>query len=385
MAEAGLALSPSSKSRLSLLETRAEAKARTGDVSGARDDLRAAIAETQPGAGRSRLLARLATLSSGAESYALAGGLVEFALAEAGADKAARSRALAVATFLDINAGRLEEADAHAGEALELFREVGEGHGIAEVLEARGMIAFVAARFADAADLLDRASRLFRETGDLLRVSVPRGLRALTLTWMGRPEEALTDADEGVDLSRSLGDAEGEAFCTWYRTEVLAALGRPREALECAERVLAIASQLGHRELTADGFLGLGVAREGLGELESAAAAYRQGVAEAEGIVVTTSLACARLASVLVALGDLDEAERMIGQSLSVGLPSSEIMARLAEAELAIARGASDGPGRAAEAIRRAKASGMHVHPGHPTALLRPAGAPHRAARRPAS
>src|SRR5207302_5315865 len=106
VAEAGLALRPSDEVRSSLLEVRAEARAVTGDLVGAREDLRGALAGAPGGTRRSHLLTRMALLASGSEDLDRASELAELAIAEAGHHPAARSDALSVAAIIDMNADR---------------------------------------------------------------------------------------------------------------------------------------------------------------------------------------------------------------------------------------------------------------------------------------
>jgi DNA-binding SARP family transcriptional activator len=108
VAEDGLALGPSGETASSLLEVRAEARALRGELTGAREDLRAALAGTGPGGRRAHLFARMALLASGAEDLSRAAELAELAMAEAGTDAGARGEALWVAAIIDMNSDRQE-------------------------------------------------------------------------------------------------------------------------------------------------------------------------------------------------------------------------------------------------------------------------------------
>src|SRR5207244_7008760 len=102
---------PRAPVRSALREVRAEARARAGDLPGARDDLRGALASLPAGAGKSRLWTRMALLASGAEDLVRAAELAELAVAEAGQDAGARAEALSVGAVIDMQGGR--EVPAH--------------------------------------------------------------------------------------------------------------------------------------------------------------------------------------------------------------------------------------------------------------------------------
>ncbi|HYR64137.1 MAG TPA: AAA family ATPase [Actinomycetota bacterium] len=336
VAEAGLALTPKPAVASALLEVRAEARARTGDLPGAREDLRAALAGAASGPRRSHLLTRLALLASGAEDLATADGLVELAMAEAGSDKGARAGALSVAAIIDMNADRRDRAQRRADEALELFRRTGNARGIADVLDGRAMATFLAGDILAAAGAFERVARLFEDSGDLLRVGTPRSTRGHALTFMARPGEGLTDARRALALARSLGHSEGEAYALWHCSEALSALGRPDEALASASSALAIAERIGHREWTAASLRAVGIAHQAAGAFDLAEAAFRRSLAASDHLSLFAGWAAARIALVLIARGDAPAAAPFLARSLAEGPELSRYEARLAEAELAV-------------------------------------------------
>lgn len=357
LAAQGLSLDPEPGLRCRLLEVRAEARARRGDLGGARSDLRAALGARAGGPHRSRLLARLAMLDFGSEDLARASELAELALAEAGSDPGARGNALLVGAILDMNTRRGPRAEARFDEALVLFRQTGDARGIADVLDGRAMAALLGARLEAAAESFDRVARLFLDSGNLLRVITPRASRGLALTWMARPRDALADVDQALELARSLGHPEGEAYALWCRSEALAALHLPREAVETAEGALVLAERLGHGEWTAAALRGLGIARHAGGDLAGAEAAFRRSleVSVQHHLPHFESFAAARLASVLIEAGSLTEADGLVARALETGLPLSLCEARLARAKLAAAGREQGARGIVDEALRRAE------------------------------
>lgn len=358
LSDAGLELAPRPLVHARLLEIRAEARDRKGNLSGAREDLRAALATKRAAPQRSRILTRIAMLTSGYEDYVRAGELVEIALTEAGRDAAARAHALAAGARLDMNLNRLERAEARAAEAVALFERIGDSHGVADILDTRANIKVHSGHLKEAVAMLDHVARLFQDAGKLLRVGTPRSNYGLGLMWMGRFEEGLSNIDEALDLERTLGHPEGEAYCLWLRSEGLALLGRVEEARKSAEEALSIARRLGHREWTAAALRGLGAACLSGGDLDGAEAAFRECLELAREMPIFSSLAASGLASVLIARGDLSSAERYVTQALTEGTAWTHYFARVARAELAVARADPDAYAITLEALALAEDGG---------------------------
>jgi DNA-binding SARP family transcriptional activator len=357
LADEGLALQPAPQTRAALLEVRAETRARHSELVAARDDLRAALALTGAGATRSRLLTRLAMLAFGAEDLLRAESLADLALAEARDEPAARARALHVGALIDVNLRRPARAQSRFDEAFELFSRVGDGNGVADVLDARAMAQFMNGDLDGAIEALDRVARMFADAGNLIRVTTPRCARALALVYSAEPDAGVAEADDALEMARSLGHAENEGGALWNRAEALAATGRAAEALTAADEAVAIARRIGHRGWTATALSARGIALHGAGDLSGAEVALRESLASSQNVPLFACWAHARLAMVLTAQGRLDEAATHAEKALATGPPIGQFAARLARCELAVAR---DEPADEliAEATRLAKAGG---------------------------
>lgn len=364
LADAGLSLDPEPATRSALLETRGEARGRTGDLAGARADLQDALAGSGTGPERSRLLARMAVLTESID-YESAAELADLALTEAGADPTTRAEALVVAAIIDAYTSHLDRAQDRAEEAHALFEQVGDAQGVIRALDARAVATLNTGRLREAAELLDQAARLYRRSGQLLAVGSLRATRGWVLALMGRPDEGLVDIDEALDLERSLNQTEGEALCLWVRAEALAELGRNDEAITNAEAAVALARQLGHRQWETTALCSLGRAHQRAGALDKAEAIVRDALKTAEGRYARARAAW-RLASVLMDRGELEAADSYAQECLAESFPFIHWEPRLISAEAGLARGGRRAEEDAMEALAWAEVAGAHVRPIYP-------------------
>jgi DNA-binding SARP family transcriptional activator/tetratricopeptide (TPR) repeat protein len=369
LADRGLGLDPTPEVRFRLLMARAEARARRGNPMSAREDLQRAMAD-RVGPERSHILTRIASLTAGAEDYARANELFALALAEAGRDPQARARALAVGARIAINLDQLTRGEALADEARVLFEQVGDGEGVADVLDTQAVATAHGGRIREAVALFKRVANLFEDSGNLLHAGMPWSDRGYGLVLMNRPGQGLECIEKALHLERSLGQTAAEAYCLWHRSEALAWLGRSEEASESASRALAIARKLRHQEWIAAAWKGLGWAALAGGDLDRAEAAYKECLQAAENLPIFRSWAAAGLATVLIGQGDLGQAEECVRLALGVGTHATHYEARLAQVQLAMARGDGNARSLAAEALERTEEGGHLVSAVHIRKLL---------------
>jgi DNA-binding SARP family transcriptional activator/tetratricopeptide (TPR) repeat protein len=358
MAESGLELDPEPALAAELLEVRAEARARTGRIAEAREDLRTALSGIHSGPARSLLLSRLALLISGADDYVHAGELVELALTEAGADLPARARALAVGTMIEGNLGNLDRADSLAGQALELFRRLEDANGAADILELQGLNLVYAGRLTEGVALLGRVADLFRDAGKLIRIGPTVTFRALGMRMMNRLEEAIGELDELLELELQLGSAEGECWCRAVRGLILADLGRIDESKREGGEALRIARAINHRELLSGSLLNFGYSCQMDGDLDGAMLLITESAEAAAGLPAFLCFAEGGMARIEVLRGNLEAAEVHVRAAMEAGFPFAMYQAELAHAELMVARGDPEAPDRIAGYLSSAESGG---------------------------
>lgn len=356
LAEAGLHLDSTPRVHTRLTEVRAAARELLGNLRGARADLRLVLRRMTPGPSRARVLAHAALLTTG-EDPREALDMVEVALTQAGSDLRAQAEALAVAAIVDGNVNRIDRAAVRSAAALELFRQLGDAHGVATALDATANASLYEGHIVEAARNLEFVARQYRHAGSLRRVGTPLSLAGWCLMLSGRASEGLVRVEEALELERMLGQREGEAACLWVLSEVLLGLGRVEEAAEAGEQALALNLQVENRPGTVMSLCALAMATAAAGEAPRAIALLRQAVERGPGLM-EHGLAGGRLATVAMATGDLVGAQAGVQLCLAATTPLARYEGLLVAAELAIAAGEADAVERATDLLVALEAEG---------------------------
>ncbi len=361
LADEGLALNPRPSLQADLFATRADASAAHGDPAAAAD-LRSALAATAPGPIRARRLARLAMLTFGSSDPHHASELAELALVEAAGAGVARAIALETAAILDMNLDRPDRARERSEAALELYQSLGDGAGVARILDSRAMATFLDGAITRAVTVFGRVAQLFTDSGELLRVITPRSTRGHGFVFAARPADGLAEITSALRLARELDAREGQAYALWHRSEALSALHRADEALADAQDALSIARGIGHRGWTATALRALGIAHQAGSDPDAAATAFTASArTAADSLTLFASWAAARSALVAITIGRLDHAQTFVDRALSIGPPLGHYEGRLAAVELLAARGDRRTASTAAAALAAARQGGHAV------------------------
>jgi predicted ATPase len=120
-----------------------------------------------------------------------------------------RAKALGVASFLAVNQGDMDRAQAAAEEGLRLSAEAGLGNVVtADFQNLLGDVAGIRGDYERATELLEDALALHRESGDARDVAWSLAILAKVVVAQGDFERAKELYEEGLALSRELGGAE---------------------------------------------------------------------------------------------------------------------------------------------------------------------------------
>jgi DNA-binding CsgD family transcriptional regulator/tetratricopeptide (TPR) repeat protein len=242
-----------------------------------------------------------------------------------------------------------ELAHQHHAEALAIFERLDDRQGIAATLDLLGMAAALGGDLVAAVAALARAATLIRELGDaqgLMGCLANAGTNAIyehdTLVGAESLAEAVRGGEKALTLAREIDWLAGTAFALALHGECIAAAGNVGRGLELLREGLATAEEIEHRQWMAQAHVGLGGVHVDLLALPAARLHFEQVVKLGEALRsrLWSTIAVGRLASVLVAQGELDAAEEALaefGPDTPMRTPGQRLL-WCARAELALAR-----------------------------------------------
>ncbi len=260
-------------------------------------------------------------------------------------------------------------------EALTIFQEVHDQHGVAETLDLLGMANFIGGDLVQSAAYCRQVIELFREMdnrqglvsslatllccGDIYAAAT-QVAAATSLT------EVRQEGERALKLAREIGQRSGEAFTCGCMAECLGSYGEYGHALELAQDGLHIAEEIEHRQWMTLGHWALGMLYLDLLALPMARRHLEQALALAQeiGSSLWIRYSSAFLASVYIGLNDLAQAESLLTTALDSNAPPQTMAQRFiwyARAQLALAHGKPD---RALAIIEQLLASAANVSDG---------------------
>jgi tetratricopeptide (TPR) repeat protein len=191
-------------------------------------------------------------------------------------DRAGQALAHRLLNVAHVQLGLLDDADAHARQALDLFGELGDQAGQARLHLDYSRILECQNEYRMALERSRLALDLYRSAGD-------RDGEANALNWvgwfhsrLGYHEQALRYCEQSLDLHRELGDYPSQAD-TWDALGFAHHhLGHHDEAMACYEQALGLWRDLGDRYEVATTMRGLGDTRLAAGEPHAARAIWQQ-------------------------------------------------------------------------------------------------------------
>jgi DNA-binding CsgD family transcriptional regulator/tetratricopeptide (TPR) repeat protein len=241
-------------------------------------------------------------------------------------------------------------------EALAIFRQLNDPHGIAETLDLLGMASYLGGDLVQGTRYYEQAVTLFRQLDDRLGLTSSlaslalRGALSITNTMVSAATtlaELLPDVEMALKIAREIGQRSGEAYALYQLGLCLSAQGEYRRALDALQQSLLIAEELEHRQWMvaahwATGALYLDLLSPLMAQhhLKQALRISHE-IGSRHWINTTTG----SLASACILQGELEQAESFLNAEFSDDAPVQTLgqrMAWCARAELALARGDPD-------------------------------------------
>ena len=171
---------------------------------------------------------------------------------------------------------RLEEAESHYREALEVHAAAGDLSGEANACLGISEVAEQQHRFADALGYSRRALDLSRRAGDAIMQALALNSVGCDHSALGEYHQALTSCQEALALMQELGMREGEA-CTWSSLgDARHGLADQQQAATCYQRALDLFNVLGDRYSEARTLSCLGDVHLSAGDAGAARRAWAQ-------------------------------------------------------------------------------------------------------------
>jgi ATP/maltotriose-dependent transcriptional regulator MalT len=147
--------------------------------------------------------------------------------------------------------GDNNRAEAWSRESLELFRELGDRHGIATHLNMLSAVVWTRSQFAVARSQLEEAEALFKEVGDTWNRGGCLTQLARIATAQGDYARARALLEESLALYRALGDQVRIGWVLFLQAEMLfLSGGNPAEAQILAEQSLALLREISENWMT---------------------------------------------------------------------------------------------------------------------------------------
>ena len=270
------------------------------------------------------------------------------AMAKGGEDSEGQAAALVHAGVLHRQLSQSPSAKVALGQAVHLYRRLGNRRGLAAALLESGVVKRLSDMTEEGGKDLAEALGLYRELGDRHGEAGALAELGALQRQAGDFKSALRNLHHALDLFRDLGMRYGEAVTLGYLGTVQVTTGAIEDARESLDGALAVYRERGELTGQANMQLFLGSIYRDLGQLENAVLALEEAkdIYEAAGYRRGVAGALTYLGDVQQLNDDSDAAERSISQALEifreVDDPGGEAEALRHYAVLALATGARD-------------------------------------------
>jgi tetratricopeptide (TPR) repeat protein len=244
------------------------------------------------------------------------------------------------------------EAVRYHREALTIFQELHDQHGLSETLDLLGMTSYLGGDLVQGTAYYKQAIALFRELDDRhgltssLATMTLRGPTYQTDTMVSAATsiaEVMQDTEKALKIAREIDQRPAEVYALFQLALCLGSQGEYGRALATVQQSLEIAEEIEHRQWQTAAQIVLGGIYSGLLAYPQARQHFEQALALAReiGSLFWTRIATGYLASALISQGDLSRAERVLKAALDHQTPTQTMAQRLmwcAQVELALAQ-----------------------------------------------
>ena len=343
---AGLALPLGDPAAVDLFLLRGTVRARTGEFAGAREDLERALEGARSSSiadAEMRALNELGFLLAGATDYRQAVPLLEEALGKAKEMGDRRSEALTLSrlSIVHTNLLDLDLALREGRRALDLASQGGDEGAVASALDAIEVASVMLGDFETVDEVAPRLADIHRKRGDLWY------LQYAIFQWCWGPiargewDVALRRLDEAQEIARRIGDRGPEPLYDAVRCWLHRSRGEYRLALETGRRSVTLADDLGHTEWQTWTRSQLGRALLEVGAVDEAADVVEKGLETAgrSGSWIQQVRSSGLLALARWRLGEVEQALDLAGRTEEMlsGVTAPPGMAYLQGADAPIA------------------------------------------------
>jgi len=244
------------------------------------------------------------------------------------------------------------EALRYQRQALTIFQQLSDQHGIAQTLDLLGMTSYLGGDLVQGTAYYKQAIALLRQLDD--RHGLTSSLATLALSGAtyqtdsmisAAPNlaEGIKDTEHALKIAREIGQRPAEVYALFQLALCLGSQGEFGRALATAQQSLDMAKEIEHREWQTAAYTVLGGIYTGLLASSQAREHFEQALALAReiGSQFWTCIATGYLASTLIALEDFSYAELILKAALDPQTPAQSMAQRLmwcAQVELALAQ-----------------------------------------------
>jgi len=164
----------------------------------------------------------------------------------------------------------LQRAINKRGEALAIWRKLGDRYWEAYSLHYSGRATFSLGKNREALEAYDQAVKIRREIGDRLGEATTMNNSGLVYVSVSESQKALESYRQAIEISRAIHDLAGEGRTLGNLADLYDGLGEKLKALDCYKQTLLIKRTLGDKSGEAATLNNLGIVYRDVGEKQKA-------------------------------------------------------------------------------------------------------------------